>query len=126
FSETTHPQFRRNFGIITNRSGKFLVRFGVKQVLHRPAILRAGASDSSSGTPLLRNEFWQGRTSSFQGVAARIQVSSAARLMICIPRQSDESEGNSIFKAATRAHSASRLDQALIAVGRYVLFGLAE
>src|SRR5947207_1242395 len=48
----THAQFRRNFGIITNCSGEFFVRFGMKQVNHRPAILRARASDSSSGTPL--------------------------------------------------------------------------
>src|SRR6267154_2589073 len=46
-----HAQVRRNLRIITDRSGEFLVCFGMKQVLHRPAILRARASDSSSGTP---------------------------------------------------------------------------
>src|ERR1022692_3023061 len=51
-AEKTHAEFRRNPGIIANRSGKFLDRFGMKQMIHSPAILRARASDSSSGTPL--------------------------------------------------------------------------
>jgi hypothetical protein len=44
-------QVRRNLRIITDRSGEFLVCFGMKQVLHRPATLRARPSHSSSGTP---------------------------------------------------------------------------
>ena len=51
FALKTHAEFRRNPGIITNRSGKFLVRLGMKQMIHSPAILRARARDSSSGTP---------------------------------------------------------------------------
>ena len=45
-------KIRRNFGIITDRPGKFFIGLGMKQIVHRPAILRARASDSSSGTPL--------------------------------------------------------------------------
>ncbi len=41
FALKTHAEFRRNPGIITNRSGKFLVRLGMKQMIHSPAILRA-------------------------------------------------------------------------------------
>ena len=47
----THAEFGRNFAIISDRPGKFLVCFGMKQDFHSPAALRARASDSSSGTP---------------------------------------------------------------------------
>jgi CheY-like chemotaxis protein len=46
-----HAQFRRDFGVIANRLGEFLVRFGMQQGSHSPAILRARARESSSGTP---------------------------------------------------------------------------
>src|SRR6185312_6672499 len=48
----THAKLRRNFGIILNCPGELIVSFRVKRDFHRPAILRARASDSSSGTPL--------------------------------------------------------------------------
>jgi hypothetical protein len=47
----THAQFWRDLGIIANRLGEFLVRFGMQQGFHSPAILRARARESSSGTP---------------------------------------------------------------------------
>jgi hypothetical protein len=48
----THAEFRRSLRVITNRSGKFIVRFRVKREFHSPAILRARASDSSRGNAL--------------------------------------------------------------------------
>lgn len=49
-----HPLVRtgiRAFGIITDRPGEFLVRFGMQQGSHSPAILRARVSEFSSDTP---------------------------------------------------------------------------
>lgn len=48
----TNPKFWRDFGIVPDRSREFFVRFRVKQMVHKPAILRARASDCSSGIPL--------------------------------------------------------------------------
>lgn len=45
-------KFGRNFGVITDRPSEFFIGFGMKQMVHKPAIVRARASDSSSGTPL--------------------------------------------------------------------------
>src|SRR5665213_1629213 len=50
-SLTSHSKLGGNAGIITNGSGKFFVSLRVKQKFHRPAILRARMSDSSSGIP---------------------------------------------------------------------------
>jgi hypothetical protein len=35
-----------------NKSGKFVIGFGMKQAGHKPAILRARARDSSRGMPV--------------------------------------------------------------------------
>ena len=48
----THTEFGRNLRIIEDGPGKFFVGFRMKRDFHRPAILRARASDSSRETPL--------------------------------------------------------------------------
>ena len=40
-TKKTPAEPRRNFGVITNRRDKFFLRFRMKQIFHRPAILRA-------------------------------------------------------------------------------------